>query len=90
MKYEKIGNHTIINADTNVGMQELVDNNYKFDFILTSPPYNAHRFDNYFYTSGTINDKKTHDEYTSWLISHFKLYNELLAENGVVVKGPDV
>lgn len=81
---ELIDNHTFFNADTNEGMQHLIERGIKVDFILTSPPYNAHRSD--FYNGKTkINDSKTPEEHTSWLVSHFKQYDKLLKKNGVVI-----
>lgn len=96
MEIMKVGNHKFISGDTNKIMEELVRENQDdvmlygdeprnvFDYVLTSPPYNAHRTD--FYKGDTyIDDSKTHDEHKDWLVSHFKLYNELLKKNGVVI-----
>lgn len=81
----KIKNHTLYNGDTNEVMEEiaLFESN-TFDFILTSPPYNAHRTD--FYNGDTkIDDSKSHQEHKDWIISHFNLYDELLKKNGIVI-----
>lgn len=87
MKFEKIGNHILINGDTNEVMGELSKNEtgrFNFDYILTSPPYNAHRTD--FYKGNIkINDSMTPQEHIDWLISHFKEYNKLLKKAGVVI-----
>lgn len=87
MKFEKIDNHILINGDTNEVMGELSKNEtgrFNFDYILTSPPYNAHRTD--FYKGNIkINDSMTPQEHIDWLISHFKEYNKLLKKAGVVI-----
>lgn len=79
-----IGNHTLINDDTNEGMDYLIDNDVKVDYILTSPPYNAHRTD-FYNGSDKINDSKTNREYVDWLVSHFDRYNKLLNKDGVII-----
>lgn len=81
---KKIGNHLLLLGDTNEKMKELAEQEDKFDFILTSPPYNAHRSD--FYMGDTYkNDRLSHEEHKDWLVSHFKLYGELLKESGIVI-----
>ena len=79
-----IGKHTLFNADTNDGMQLMYEVGWEVDYILTSPPYNAHRTD--FYNGTTrINDSKDNEEYKQWLVSHFKAYDMLLKKDGVII-----
>lgn len=81
---EKIGKHELLLCDTNAGMEKLQKEGYKFDYILTSPPYNAHRTD--FYKGEVrINDSLPPQEHRDWLVSHFKAYDKLLKKNGVVI-----
>lgn len=85
MIIEKIGKHILINDDTNTGMDYLYENtDFQFNFILTSPPYNAHRTD-FYNGSDKINDSKDNEEYKKWLISHFIQYDFLLKKDGVII-----
>ena len=84
MILEKIGNHTLLNDDTNVGLKYLIDKKTKVDYILTSPPYNAFRTD-FYKGSNKINDSKDNDEYKEWLVSHFLEYDKILKKNGVII-----
>lgn len=82
---EKIGRHILYNGDTNEVMKFLHEEELmEFDFVLTSPPYNAHRTD--FYNGEVkINDSMTHQEHKDWLVSHFIEYDKLLKKNGIVI-----
>lgn len=80
----KVGKHTLLNCDTMVGLTELSLNDIKVDFILTSPPYNAHRTD-FYKGSEKINDSKDNEVHKDWLVSQFKLYEEVLKPGGVII-----
>ena len=84
MNIEKIGKHLFINGDTNEGMQFLQEELAGFDYILTSPPYNAHRTD-FYNGSQKINDSLTPEQHRDWIVSHFKEYEKLLNPNGVII-----
>ena len=84
MRKEILGSHTLYQGDTNEIMEQLVKENVKVDFVLTSPPYNAFRND-YYTGSGDINDSKDNEEYKDWLVSHFILYDKLLEKCGLVI-----
>ncbi len=81
---EKVGKHLLLNGDTNEGMEYLNVLGHKVDYILTSPPYNAHRTD-FYNGSDKINDSKDNEEYKQWLITHFKEYDSLLKQDGVII-----
>ncbi len=62
------------------------------DLILTSPPYNTSRTDNYSMTRDKYNsryygykDSKTDEEYIQWTINIFNAYDTILKENGCVL-----
>lgn len=74
-------------------MQKMINENFKVDCILTSPPYNTvrdgvtsekgrkggwGRYDKYF-------DMKSNDEYIEWTLELFKLFNKILINNGVII-----
>ena len=75
-------------------MQNMVDNKFKVDCIITSPPYNTlrdgqitseksrtdgyGRYDEYVET-------KSEKEYINWTLDLFNLFNQILKKNGVVI-----
>lgn len=81
---ERVGKHTLINSDTLVGLNELVVERVEVDFILTSPPYNAHRTD-FYMGSDKINDSKSNEEHKSWIVEQFKEYEKVLKKGGVII-----
>lgn len=75
-------------------MEKMINNEFKVDLILTSPPYNTvrdggitseksrkdgyGRYDEYY-------DTKTETEYINWTLQLFGLFNKVLEKNGVVI-----
>lgn len=73
----------IYNLDVLEGLQKLVDNNFKFDLIITSPPYNIKdfhsnhiKYDNY--RGNDMNEVK----YQKWQLEVLELLYTLLSDEG--------
>lgn len=67
-------------------------NNLKMNVILTSPPYNTSRVDNYTKNKDAYNmrydsyeDNKTDEEYIQWSIKLFNQFDKILAPNGTIL-----
>ena len=76
-------------------MERMINENFKVDCILTSPPYNTVRVGKS-YMSQKARDKgygrydiysefETNQEYIDWTIQLFQLFNKILKENGVII-----
>jgi site-specific DNA-methyltransferase (adenine-specific) len=76
-------------GDTIGVMDDLIHEDRKVNFILTSPPYNMNGHESEYYNSATqansFSDAKTPDQYVEWLVQIFKRYELLLEKNGVVI-----
>lgn len=57
-------------------------NRHSINVILTSPPYNTTRTHKFY---DVYKDDKTDEEYIDWSISLFDAFEQVLAENGVVI-----
>jgi DNA modification methylase len=84
----------IYNEDCIVTMNYMVENNIHPNIILTSPPYNTarhsscnkdKRLQNYEMRYSEYEENKTLEEYNEWMIDIFNHYNDVLADNGVVL-----
>lgn len=76
-------------GDTIDVMDELIHEDRKVNFILTSPPYNMNGHEGEYYNSAkqanSFSDAKTPEQYIQWLVQIFKRYELLLDKNGVVI-----
>ena len=80
MKYK------IFNEDCVATMQRMIRGGYSdIDTILTSPPYNNSRTSHTEYSMRTSNcrydsydDNMTNEEYTSWTIKLFDMFDKIL------------
>lgn len=85
----KVGNGQSFLGDTIAVMDDLIDEGYKVDFIVTSPPYNMNGHEKEYYNSATtadsFSDAKTPEEYIQWIVDIFKRYAMLLKPNGVIM-----
>jgi DNA modification methylase len=82
----KVGNGKTFLGDTLNVMEDLIMNEEKVKFVLTSPPYNMRGHEKEMYNDAkSYRDNKTNEEYRAWIISLFDCYHELLDENGVVL-----
>lgn len=78
----------IFNEDCFETMNKMIDNKFKVDLILTSPPYNTSRKgrkDKYSTRYDLFVDDKTDEEYIQWTIDLFNKYNQILNEDGIVL-----
>lgn len=84
MNHTMIGKHNLLKGDTIERMEYLIQIGQKVDYVLTSPPYNAHRTD-FYKGSEHINDSKDNEEHKSWIVEQFKLYEQLLKPGGMII-----
>lgn len=76
-------------------MKRMLLDNQTVDIILTSPPYCTPNDDASKYTENRFNNYQVHydvftgfnsaEEYRSWSVELFKLYEKILSKNGVVI-----
>lgn len=82
----KIGNGKSYHGDTMEIMEDLVLNEEKVNFILTSPPYNMRGHEKEMYNNAeTYRDNMSNEEYKQWIVNLFSLYEELLVDDGVIL-----
>lgn len=75
----------LYNGDCIEYMQKMVDENIKVDKILTSPPYNIIRPNSKDRGYDVYKDGMTNEEYCSWIVKIFELYDKILNDNGCVI-----
>lgn len=81
-----IGNGHTYNGDTIHVMEDLVFDNKKIDYILTSPPYNMRGHEKEMYNGAqSYKDNQSNEDYKKWIIGLFDYYEKLLVEAGVVL-----
>lgn len=77
---------TIYNGDCLEIMEQLNNENFKIDKIITSPPYNIIRPNSPDMGYDLYKDRlMTNEQYIDWIIKIFDLYNDILNENGCVI-----
>lgn len=84
----------IFNEDCSVTMNNMINDNFNVDLILTSPPYNISQIHNK-YSVGAFNGKQVkydeykdnlpNDKYIEWMLSIFNQYDKILKKDGVVL-----
>jgi DNA modification methylase len=80
--------NTIYNEDCIKTMETLVINNDKVDCIITSPPYNMTKRKGGYADSGRYDvytDWKPEEEYISWTVDIFNMFDRILNENRTVI-----
>ena len=80
--------NTIYNEDCIKTMEALVINNDKVDCIITSPPYNMTKRKGGYADSGRYDvytDWKPEEEYISWTVDIFNMFDRILNENRTVI-----
>lgn len=97
----------IFNEDCFTTMKRMSENGEKVNMVITSPPYctpndkgasySEKRFKNYQTHYDVFNGWESNEDYRKWSVELFKLYDQILAENGVIlynlsytVKSPDL
>ena len=78
-----------------VTMDKMVKENFKVDYIITSPPYNTTRKGKLYNTQKARDEgygrydeyceDKSNDEYIDWTINLFEYFDKVLSDNGVVI-----
>jgi DNA modification methylase len=82
----KVGNGTSYLGDTNAVMDDLIFEEVKVDYVLTSPPYNMRGHEKEMYNNAkTFRDNMTNEEYRDWIVGLFHRYDKLLNPCGVVI-----
>lgn len=69
----------VYKADSDIMLQELIDRNYKFDLILTDPPYNLNK------DFGNKSDSLSLEQFLSINKSRIHLCHKLLDKNGSLI-----
>jgi DNA modification methylase len=69
----------IINGDSCVVVKELINDGYRFDLILTDPPYNL------FKDFGNNSDKLTQEEFLAVNKTWLSLSKEILSDQGSII-----
>lgn len=84
--------NTIYNEDCFKTLNNMIDDGFKTDIVLTSPPYNNSRSDvedrstdTYSNRYDIYTDSKTESEYCDWTVELFNLFDKVLKENGVIL-----
>lgn len=78
----------IYNEDCIATMENLVVNNDKVDCVITSPPYNMTKRKGGYADSGRYDvytDWKPEEEYISWTVDIFNMFDRILKENRTVI-----
>lgn len=78
----------IYNEDCIATMENLVVNNDKVDCVITSPPYNMTKRKGGYADSGRYDvytDWKPEEEYISWTVDIFNMFDRVLKENRTVI-----
>lgn len=76
----------IYNGDCLEIMENLIQQNYKVDKIITSPPYNIIRPNSTDRGYDIYKDRlMTNEQYIKWVLKIFNLYNKILNQNGCII-----
>jgi DNA modification methylase len=82
---EIFGNGKSYLGDTIEIMDTLISEKQKFNFILTSPPYNMRGHSKEYYNNAqSFNDDMSNEDYKKWILSIFNRYEKLIDKDGVI------
>ena len=75
----------IYNMDCIDGLKQMSAENIEVDCILTSPPYNIIRPNQNDRGYDLYNDGMSNEEYCDWIVSLFKLFDDVLDKDGKII-----
>lgn len=75
----------LYNGDCIEVMEYLIKENIKVDKVITSPPYNIIRPNSSDRGYDLYKDGMSNEEYISWILKIFNLYDKLLSNNGAIL-----
>lgn len=75
----------LYNGDCIPIMKDLIDSGIKVDKVITSPPYNIIRPNKTDVGYDLYKDNLSNEEYISWIINIFNLYEKILNTNGCII-----
>ena len=75
---------TLYCGDSEKVLEELSSQGFRFDKVVTSPPYNIVR-DQYDIRYDVYKDGMDNSEYVAWMVRMFRLFDAMMNENGCVL-----